>query len=97
MGPGLLVVGLAALVLRARGAARFWTAAIVTGAAVPAAVLARVLVDTQRDPTSHNLWPFEIVIALGVGLFPAVSGAIVGSLFAKLTHSATARSGSDRA
>jgi hypothetical protein len=97
MGPGLFAVGLAALVLRARGAARFWTAAIVAGAAVPAAVFARVTVDTLRDLTSHNLWPFEIVIALGVGMFPAVSGAIAGSLLAKLTNAATARSGSDRA
>jgi len=35
-------------------------------AAVPAAVMAfvvlRIVIDTTRDPTSHNLWPFEIVM-----------------------------------
>jgi hypothetical protein len=35
-------------------------------AAVPAAVIAfvvlRILIDTARDPTSHNLWPFEILM-----------------------------------
>jgi membrane protein implicated in regulation of membrane protease activity len=33
-------------------------------------VIVRILVDTRRDPTSHNLWPFEVImwgaIALGV-------------------------------
>lgn len=36
------------------------------GAAIPAAVMAfvvlRIFIDTARDPTSHNLWPFEIVM-----------------------------------
>jgi len=36
------------------------------GAAVPALVMAfvigRIVVDTARDPTSHNLWPFEILM-----------------------------------
>jgi hypothetical protein len=25
-------------------------------------VVARIVVDTLRDPTSHNLWPFEIAL-----------------------------------
>jgi hypothetical protein len=36
-------------------------------AAVPAAavvfVVLRIVIDTARDPTSHNLWPFEILMA----------------------------------
>lgn len=48
------------------------------GAAVPGTMVAfvvlRIFVDTARDPTSHNLWPFEI---LQVGL---LSIAIVGVL-----------------
>jgi ABC-type branched-subunit amino acid transport system permease subunit len=43
-------------------------------------VLARVIVDVVRDPTSHNLWPFEIVIAVLVGAAAAVAGALLGSL-----------------
>ena len=23
----------------------------------------RIVIDTSRDPTSHNLWPFEILMA----------------------------------
>lgn len=49
-------------------------------AAVPAAligfVVLRIIVDTSRDPTSHNLWPFEILqfgtvalIAIGIMKF----------------------------
>src|SRR5688500_11230611 len=30
---------------------------------VPVAVLARVVVDAAKDPTSHNLWPLEFIIA----------------------------------
>ena len=41
--------------------------------------MARVVVDTMRDPTSHNLWPFEVVIAFMVGLAGAVPGALIGS------------------
>lgn len=31
-------------------------------------VVARLVVDTRRDPTSHNLWPFEVLIAAAVAL-----------------------------
>ncbi len=27
-------------------------------------VVARIVFDTRRDPTSHNLWPFEILFAV---------------------------------
>mgnify|MGYP003694776637 CR=1 FL=1 len=47
-------------------------------AAVPVTVIAfvalRIVVDTARDPTSHNLWPFEIII------FGAVAVGIIGAL-----------------
>ena len=39
-------------------------------AAIPAVamgfVVLRILVDTARDPTAHNLWPFEILMVGGV-------------------------------
>ena len=47
---------------------------------VPAAVMARVVVDTARDSTSHNLWPLEILIALAVGLACSLVGTALGSL-----------------
>jgi len=82
--PGLLVGVAGALALRALGAAGFWTAVAVVGGSVPAAVMARVQVETSRDPTSHNLWPFELAIALGVGFACALVGALAGSAAAAL-------------
>ena len=79
-GPGLVAVGLIALMLRAFGVGRFLTVWLLIAATVPAAVMARVVVDTTRDPTSHNLWPLEILIALAVGLACSLVGAALGSL-----------------
>lgn len=87
IGFGIAVVFLAALALRAWVGLPFWKTTLVAGASVPAAVLARVLVEGVADPTSHNLWPFEIAIASGVGFAAALTGAIAGSLLAKLIPS----------
>lgn len=46
------------------------------------AVLGRVAVETSRDPTSHNLWPFEVIIAAGIGL----AGGLLGVLAARLVQ-----------
>ena len=54
-GMGLVVVGVLAAAARAVGKARFLTVILAVGAAVPAPILARVVVDTAKDPTSHNL------------------------------------------
>lgn len=80
-GPGLAAVFVVAMMVRAFGVARFWIAWLVVALAVPAAVLARILVDTSSDPASHSLWPFEVLIATGVGLTVALAGALLGSLF----------------
>jgi hypothetical protein len=84
--PGLLVVGFSALMLYLFKVARSRKVIGIIGSSVPAAVLARVLVETWEDPTSHNLWPFEVIIALMLGLSCALAGAIVGSLFARLVR-----------
>lgn len=42
-------------------------------------IVAQIIVDTNRDPTSHNLWPFEIPIALVIGLPPAILGVLLGN------------------
>lgn len=44
------------------------------------AAMARVIVETIPDPTSHNLWPFEVAIAAVVGLGGGLAGATVGLL-----------------
>ena len=51
---------------------RRWRGAWRAAAALPLAALAfvagRIVLDTARDPTSHNLWPFEVLMAGGAGL-----------------------------
>ena len=83
MVPGMIVVGFAALALCSFRIAPFWRVTGIVGASVPAAVFARVLWDCAQDPTSHNLWPFEVVIALLVGLAVAFAGALAGGLIAR--------------
>lgn len=58
-----------------------WLAAAV----LPAAVFARVVYDGVRDPTSHNLWPFELAIAFGVSLPAALVGSVAGWLLLRAT------------
>ena len=66
---------------RAFGLGRFWKVWLLIAATVPLAVLVRVIVETSRDPATHNLWPFEIAIAAGLGLACALAGTLLGSLF----------------
>ena len=78
----LLIVTVLAALPRAVSGTRFWPAALVVGASVPAAVLARIVHDTFLDPTAHNLWPFEIILAAGPGLLAGFMGALAGGLLA---------------
>lgn len=82
-GLGLLVVVALAAIPRAVSATRFWPTFLIVGAAVPAAVLARVIVEVVSDPTSHNLWPLEIILSAGPGFLAAAAGALVGGLVAR--------------
>lgn len=79
LGFGLIVVAASALSLRASGVARTWRAIWAMGVVPAAADMARVIVECMRDPTSHNLWPFEIAIALGLGFICSTAGTLVGS------------------
>jgi CDP-diglyceride synthetase len=83
---GLLVVGVLAAAACAFGKARLLTVIFTVGGAVPAPILARVVVDTAKGPTSHNLWPFEFIIAAVVGVCCSSAGALVGSLPARLSR-----------
>src|SRR5690606_579092 len=62
IGPGLVVVVIAALLLRASAITSFWKTIRVIGSTLAAAVLIRVIVEGIRDPSSHNLWPLEVII-----------------------------------
>ena len=81
---GIVLIGVAVLAAlpRAIAATRFWPTTLIVGASVPAAILARVIYDTSSDPTSHNVWPFEIILSAGPGLLAALAGAVAGGLLA---------------
>ena len=79
-GPGLVAIAVVALMARAFGLARFWKVWLLIAAAVPTAVLVRIVVDVAADATTHNLWPFEIAIALALGLGCSLAGSLLGSL-----------------
>ncbi|HET6782445.1 MAG TPA: hypothetical protein VFH12_01265 [Pseudoxanthomonas sp.] len=80
-GPGLVAIAMVALMARAFGLARFWKVWLLIAAAVPAAVLMRIVVDTTSDVASHNLWPLELAIAAALGLTCSLAGTVLGSLF----------------
>ncbi|HEY1267447.1 MAG TPA: hypothetical protein VGH16_09340 [Candidatus Binatia bacterium] len=89
-GIGLIVVFLAAVACRYLAAVRFRSATLSAGASVPGAVMARVIYETAIDPTSHNLWPFELVIAAGVGFSLSLMGSLVGGFLMPRIRSAQA-------
>jgi hypothetical protein len=60
-----LALLVASLALPAWGVWRWrggWRAAAAVPTVAMAFVVLRILIDTVRDPTSHNLWPLEILI-----------------------------------
>ena len=66
---------------------RIWVPILAVTAGFGLAVLGRVAVETTRDPTSHNLWPIEVIIAGGIGL----AAAAVGVGMARVVQRAAAR------
>jgi hypothetical protein len=83
-GLGLAVVFAAALAVCWGVKATVLRSTLVIAAAVPAAVFLRVVVEVLLDPNTHNLWPFEIAIAVMVGLPVAFTGALTGKAYAVL-------------
>ena len=45
-------------------------------------VVLRIFIDTVRDPTSHNLWPFEIVMWGGLSCACMLLLGLAHKLFA---------------
>ncbi|MGH7497564.1 MAG: hypothetical protein ACREL3_01800 [Gemmatimonadales bacterium] len=64
---------------------RFWVPVLAVTSGFVLAVLGRVQVETTRDPTSHNLWPFEVVIAGGIGLAAALIGVGIARVLQRMT------------
>ena len=91
LGPSLIVVIAAAAISCAIGSASFRKSVAIVGASTPTVVLLRVVADVAGNPTTHNLWPFELVIAsLLSGACSAVGGAM-GLLVAKFIRPARQR------
>jgi hypothetical protein len=80
-----LVITMIALALAAAGLAVArpadrWLSGAGVGAGIVVPIIVTIVLDFRRDPTSHNLAPFEILIGLAVGMPPALVGALVGGL-----------------
>lgn len=75
----VLLVFFGAVATRLAGAG-FAVSGLVPGAALPAVVAIRVLVDAASDPTTHNLWPLELLIAGALGFGAALLGAGAATL-----------------
>jgi hypothetical protein len=84
-GAPVALAGVAAFIDALLGRRPFARALWIGAAVLPATVFARVVYDGLRDPTAHNLWPFEVAIAIGVGLPAALAGAAAGVLVLRAT------------
>lgn len=56
------LIGVAAPIWAFRHWHSIWRIATLAPIAVMLFIIFRLLIDTSHDPTSHNLWPFEIMI-----------------------------------
>jgi hypothetical protein len=77
-GVGLVALAVLSALLRGVFATAFVSTALIMGSTVPAAVLVRVVYETAIDPTSHNLWPLELIIAAIVGYVIAIASNAFG-------------------
>lgn len=75
VGLGVITAGLAALGQSSLKRV-FWTLV----SAFPAAIAIRVAVEVAKDPTDHNLWPFELVYGFVMSLMEVVPGLLMGAL-----------------
>ena len=48
------------------------------------ALIIKIIIDTQFDPTSHNLFPFEIMIDLIIISIASLIGAAIGFIYRKV-------------
>ena len=78
VAPGLVGLIAFSLILTVFEVASLRRIFVVMSLCLPALVYARVEVETGRDPTSHNLWPFEIVLALLLGIICVLPALLIG-------------------
>lgn len=83
-GIGLVIAAVLAAIACIVTRVPAWAAGLAAAAAVPTAVMLRVIVDVVRDPSTQNLWPFELVLAAGPGLVAGGLGALTGALVRRM-------------
>ncbi len=81
--PGLLLAFICAIVFCAYNTRFVWSAAVF-GLCAPVVVATRIILDVSRDATSHNLFPFELAIAVMLGFLISGIGAMLGTGVRKL-------------
>ncbi len=78
--PALLVVVPLAAGLRMTALAGAAASTTILTAAMLAANIARVAVDTGIDASSHNLWPLELIMTSFAGILASLVGYVSGML-----------------
>ena len=87
---GMLALGVCGFVLplgalwRWRGA---WRVAALVPTALMALVVSRLIIGTTVDPTSHNLWPFEILVVGGLSVVIMAALTLLKAARTKVTSS----------
>lgn len=80
-GPGLVAVGVIAMLLRAFGTGRFVTLWLLIAFAVPAAVLVRIAWNVMHHLPPAGTPVADVVVASVLGLGASLLGMLIGSLF----------------
>jgi hypothetical protein len=80
VAPGLIGLVALTVILTVFEVASLRRIFVVMSLCLPVVVYARVEVETGRDPTSHNLWPFEVVFALVLGVICVLPALLIGKL-----------------
>lgn len=80
-GPGLVAVGVIAMLLRAFGTGRFVTLWLLIAFAVPAAVLVRIAWNAMHHVPAAGAPMADVVVAGVLGLGASLGGMLIGSLF----------------
>jgi hypothetical protein len=80
----VLLIAIVAFALALLSDAGIIASATTIGCAFPAVIMVRVVLDVTKDPTDHNLWPFEIAIALVIGMGAAFATASLGGICRRL-------------
>ncbi len=80
-GPGLVAVGVIAMLLRAFGTGRFVTLWLLIAFTVPAAVLVRIAWNAMHHLPPAGTPVADVVVASVLGLGASLLGMLIGSLF----------------